>query len=221
MNILIVGGTHGNEQTGLQMVAQTEDAKVEGITAVVANAKAVQANKRYIDEDLNRIFNTEGDSHEHSLIPFLEEKMKDKFVIDFHNTTADSMSCLIVNSTSLTMFAVATALGLNKILIIPSQNNLISGEGGVGVEISRNEMKKYSAKKMFQAIKEMKEGKISDNKYSDIEIYEMKLIIPRAYASKNKTIKNGDKINDHYVFFYGEEEYDFDYIAFDKLSKDD
>eukprot|EP01034_Spumella_vulgaris_P027937 gene27937-34723_t len=65
-NVAIVGGTHGNERVGVELVEQwTADPSLikrptlTGL-AVLGNPAAVDANVRFLDEDLNRLFG--GDS---------------------------------------------------------------------------------------------------------------------------------------------------------------
>ena len=61
-NVSIVGGTHGNELTGAYLVRRWT-AYPNAISRpsfktklFLANPKAVQQNRRFIDEDLNRCF---------------------------------------------------------------------------------------------------------------------------------------------------------------------
>lgn len=60
--VLIVGGTHGNEFTGVHLIKKIEQdpalarrASFETMT-LFANPKAFAVNRRYIDKDLNRCF---------------------------------------------------------------------------------------------------------------------------------------------------------------------
>lgn len=62
-HVLIVGGTHGNELTGVYLLKKFEQCpelirrpSFETIT-LLGNPKAVEAGVRYIDKDLNRCFN--------------------------------------------------------------------------------------------------------------------------------------------------------------------
>lgn len=57
----ICGGTHGNELSGVYMVREMQKQKVDkigsvSITTVLANPRAVDACRRYIETDLNRCF---------------------------------------------------------------------------------------------------------------------------------------------------------------------
>ena len=63
--VAIVGGTHGNELTGIYLVKKFQQfphllhrQSFECIT-LLANPEAIAANRRYIDHDLNRCFANE------------------------------------------------------------------------------------------------------------------------------------------------------------------
>jgi len=61
--VAIVGGTHGNERVGVELVRQWANAdhlirrdRTFDVVAVVGNPAAVAVNRRYVDADLNRQF---------------------------------------------------------------------------------------------------------------------------------------------------------------------
>lgn len=57
--------------------------------------------KRYIDEDLNRSYGSQGDSHEATRTAEIRryvEFMKPDLIIDMHTTTCDQPNCLITNN---------------------------------------------------------------------------------------------------------------------------
>jgi succinylglutamate desuccinylase len=107
--VAIVGGAHGNEANSVAL-AQHFQAESELVArssfetlVAVANPAAVEANRRYVETDLNRCFlaetlsNTEGHSTlEHRRARELNELLGPKrsaepradFIIDLHNSTA-------------------------------------------------------------------------------------------------------------------------------------
>ncbi|MEM8564762.1 MAG: succinylglutamate desuccinylase/aspartoacylase family protein, partial [Pseudomonadota bacterium] len=60
--VVIVGGTHGNELTGVQLVrrlrASPQELERESFKAetFLANESAIAENRRYLEQDLNRCF---------------------------------------------------------------------------------------------------------------------------------------------------------------------
>ncbi len=112
--VAIVGGTHGNEFTGIYLVkhwqGQPEQVKRTSFTTelVFANERAHQENKRYCDQDLNRQFATAAladnalRSYEQSRAKALNQQLGPKadprvdLVIDLHTTTSNMGPCLLL-----------------------------------------------------------------------------------------------------------------------------
>ncbi|XP_001622432.2 aspartoacylase [Nematostella vectensis] len=113
-NVLVVGGTHGNELTGVYLVKhwQKQPKLVERSSfkthLCLGNTKAVEKCVRYIDKDLNRerFDRFEKDTKEcthyetkrkQELISWMALEQID-FVIDLHNTTSNMGVTLILRS---------------------------------------------------------------------------------------------------------------------------
>ncbi|GBU24193.1 aspartoacylase [Fibrobacteria bacterium R8-3-H12] len=101
-NIVICGGTHGNELTGVYL------AKKHGW--LLANPAAAAACRRYIDRDLNRCFALPDlNSNDNALESMRAREINDllgkkgsenapDFILDIHNTTANMGITLILSS---------------------------------------------------------------------------------------------------------------------------
>ncbi|MBT1450523.1 aspartoacylase [Glaciecola sp. XM2] len=120
--ILICGGTHGNELSGIYAVShwlKNDSVIKQHITSaqvnyLLVNEAAIEANVRFIDEDFNRQFAkttlqknaSSGESlcHEAALAQTLNQRFGPKelpqldFLIDIHNTTSAMGPTLIVLS---------------------------------------------------------------------------------------------------------------------------
>ncbi|XGV95371.1 MAG: aspartoacylase [Leptolyngbya sp. BL-A-14] len=114
--VAIVGGTHGNELTGVYLVKKFEQfptllhrPSFETIT-LLANPEAVAANQRYIDRDLNRCFARE-DLANPALTAYEDQRAKAiavelgsrehpkvDVIIDLHSTTAMMGLSLLLSS---------------------------------------------------------------------------------------------------------------------------
>lgn len=113
--VLISGGVHGNELTGVHLVknwllnpkeVQFNSFKTQ---LLIANPKAIENNTRYIDNDLNRAFSIDSlnsknseNSYENTLAKEINQKIGFKgspkapdFAIDIHNSTANMGISLI------------------------------------------------------------------------------------------------------------------------------
>ncbi|MBL1179221.1 MAG: aspartoacylase [Pantanalinema sp. GBBB05] len=105
--VVIVGGTHGNELTGIYLVKKFQKyphllhRKSLECATLLANPKAIAANRRYIDRDLNRCF-ANGDLANPALTSYEDRRAKKiaaqlgpksqpnaDVIIDLHSTTAN------------------------------------------------------------------------------------------------------------------------------------
>ena len=108
-HVFIVGGTHGNEWTGVTIVnhLQHRMQKASGVQLefVHANPKAFEINRRFVDIDLNRVFapvhqNENLNAYEYTraqeLIAQFNQK-PDGYIIDIHTTTGNMGVTLILS----------------------------------------------------------------------------------------------------------------------------
>ncbi len=115
--VAIVGGTHGNEFTGITLIKQWQQSPQRVardsfvVNTVFANPKAHEENKRYVDCDLNRQF-TADDLNNDALCNYEQSRAKamngqlgpkgkkgdakTDFIIDLHNTTSNMGPSLIL-----------------------------------------------------------------------------------------------------------------------------
>ncbi|XP_036955795.1 N-acyl-aromatic-L-amino acid amidohydrolase (carboxylate-forming) B-like [Acanthopagrus latus] len=116
--VAICGGTHGNEMSGVYMVRDMQKRKVDragsaSITTVLSNPHAVDACRRYIDQDINRCFTaallsapiTDSSPYELRRAQELNAQLGPKgsqeavdLLCDIHNTTSNMGLCLILYS---------------------------------------------------------------------------------------------------------------------------
>lgn len=112
--VAVVGGTHGNEFSGIYLLKKWQKNPQQlaraglNIETVFANPKGFEENKRYIDCDLNRQFTAQSlaDSslanYEQSRAKAINLQLgpkgdaKTDFIIDLHNTTSNMGPTLIL-----------------------------------------------------------------------------------------------------------------------------
>jgi succinylglutamate desuccinylase len=105
--VAVVGGTHGNELTGVYLIKKFQQfpdllkRSTFETVALLANPKAVALNRRYVDRDLNRCFsradlaNPELTGYEDIRAKEISAQLCPKyhhgadFIIDLHSTTAN------------------------------------------------------------------------------------------------------------------------------------
>lgn len=122
-NVLVFGGTHGNEWTGIYLVkkyAQSLKQKYSSLSLnfIHANPKAFELNKRFCDEDLNRVFgpikqNLNHQTYEYKRGLEIQNEIKAQnpdWIFDLHTTTANLGSTLIITQDKEENFKLAAAV---------------------------------------------------------------------------------------------------------------
>jgi aspartoacylase len=125
--IVVCGQTHGNEWTGRYVVQhlKTLNLKVSfpniDVKLILANPKAFNINKRYVEQDLNRSFTARKDSTYESQRSIEIEKEinefsagEDVFILDLHTTTSNMGSSLVMHSLSQENVSVFSYLKSKK-----------------------------------------------------------------------------------------------------------
>lgn len=105
--VVIFGGTHGNEATGVEVLKLLEKRNYFGknveLLTHFSNRKAFELKKRYVDKDLNRSFTKEvikngGFLHEERLAKEIYDKFhgENNLVIDIHTTTSNMGKSIVL-----------------------------------------------------------------------------------------------------------------------------
>lgn len=121
MNILVIGGMHGNETLGIDLVKNLQNNPLQNVSCVLANTEAIAANKRFTGEDLNRSFpgKTSGKTYEQRRAAELL-KICEKYdvVLDFHNTYCPENDCTFIgDSADKMLLGVAQFIGLPRVIV--------------------------------------------------------------------------------------------------------
>lgn len=113
-SVALVGGTHGNEYSGIYLLQQwrKQPQKVQresfGTQILFANPEAYKNNTRFVDSDLNRQFlpsllaDESLTDYEQSRAKIINQQLgprgqaKTDFIIDLHNTTSNMGASLIL-----------------------------------------------------------------------------------------------------------------------------
>jgi len=140
-NVAIVGGTHGNELTGVYLLKRWAKLPEEicrssfSTHTFMGNPKAYELNRRFVDEDLNRCFanstlasstKTSYESHRAVFLNQLigpKEAPRHDFVIDLHTSTSNCGAMIILTNDDPFNLALAAYILLQmpeaRIHIIP------------------------------------------------------------------------------------------------------
>ena len=128
-NIAIVGGTHGNENTGVFLIKKLKDRLLSyknlNLKYLLANPMAVKCSQRFIDCDLNRAFglknlqNNEKSEYEFKRAKAINNelgpkgKSKTDFIIDMHTSTSNmGITVILSNINTVNIQLVAYLKGI-------------------------------------------------------------------------------------------------------------
>lgn len=121
MKILVIGGMHGNEPLGIEVVKQLALRKFKNIDTILANKQAITKNTRFIKTDLNRTFPGKlGDSNYETNRAAEIVKLCKKYdvVFDFHNTHCPDNDCSFVGQTaSKLLYSISDYFGLKRVIV--------------------------------------------------------------------------------------------------------
>ena len=229
--ILLLGGTHGDEKTGIKLVEEIKKNPIDNVEPFLVNKEAVKKNKRYIETDINR---TAGKKYPISQEEILANKIQKKFknfdlIIDIHNSKTTGTFCgIVVGKISNFQLEILKYFGFKFVVIMPKEGALItpSGKRGVALEISKDKKDKFNIEFLYKKLKNIKKSKkIKKTKTKKIKIFKYLNSVTTYTFKKIKKdfgeIKNFKKLNkkqlkllklpndkDIYFIFYGENAYE-------------
>lgn len=121
-NILVIGCVHGDELIGERVVVELRKLTILNgtLVTVLANKRAMEAGKRFIDQDLNRSFpgNLQGNHEEqlaYTLVPLLKEA---DIVLDIHSTTTDTTSAIILTKVNQSIKGLLSVFNPKRVVVM-------------------------------------------------------------------------------------------------------
>jgi len=99
--LLVLGGMHGNETLGIELVKLLQSKPIPGVDAALLNMQAIAANVRFVVQDLNRSFPGDDASDDYETKRAAEVLAMCggyDVVFDFHNTGCPDNDCSFVGS---------------------------------------------------------------------------------------------------------------------------
>lgn len=119
MKILVIGGMHGNEPLGIEVVKKLKNNVL--VDTMLGNERAVESDKRFIRQDLNRVFPGDEKSDDYELKragQILRACSGYDIVIDFHNTHCPDNDCAFIGDTADPVLKkISTFFGLNRVIV--------------------------------------------------------------------------------------------------------
>lgn len=137
--------THGSERVGLKVAKFFSKLKIENGTLIIniANTKAVEMRKRFVDSDLNRVFPGKKNGNHEERLAYQMVNFIQSFdcVIDVHSTETGVDSTLIVTRYWRTLKPLLMAIAPKRIVFMSAtkSNALISqAQQGIAFEYGKD-----------------------------------------------------------------------------------
>ena len=212
MKIAIICCLHGNEKYGLEVVERLPSS----ISFFIGNKKALVENKRFIDEDMNRIFpgKAQGNYEEKQAFELLGRLKEFDYVIDLHSTSENCLLFGIITNPNKEKIEFAKKLGLKRLVIMPE--SFASGKAlidfvkcGISLEIGPHDRKENILEVKDLVINLVDNRNISGKR----EIFEVFEVIKK--EQKNILIKNFEEVKKGQIIAKGDESQiaEFDFTA--------
>lgn len=120
--VAVVGCLHGDELIGKRIIFQLRRMKLKKGTliTIIANEKAVEQRKRFIDQDLNRSFpgKKKGNYEEMLAHNILKITKNTDFVLDVHSTTTDVKNMAIITKKTKDVLNLIYAINPKRIVLM-------------------------------------------------------------------------------------------------------
>lgn len=121
MKLLVIGGMHGNEPLGIDIVTKLRNGNSTNVDTMLANEPAIAQCSRYVVQDLNRSF--PGNANElfyeaRRANEILEYCLGYDLVLDFHNTHCSDNDCTFIGENASPLLRnVSGWLGLRRVIV--------------------------------------------------------------------------------------------------------
>lgn len=115
--VLVLGGMHGNELLGVQLVKLLKQRPINGVDCIIANPRAVKAGVRFTESDLNRSFGSQFlGTYETRRAKYIKQlASRYDIVVDMHNTmTPGNNTSFIGVASGQDLLKLAGAVGLTN-----------------------------------------------------------------------------------------------------------
>jgi hypothetical protein len=119
--VAVVGSVHGDEPCGQRAIERFvagEPSVERPVKLVVANEEALDAGRRYLDEDLNRAFpgDPKAESHEGRLAHDLVRELRGKTVLSLHSTQSYAEPFALVDEVDAVSRAICPHLPMEYLV---------------------------------------------------------------------------------------------------------
>ena len=136
--LVVVGSLHGDEPAGKKAIEKILDRHEEfskPLKFIVANEKALEENKRYLDVDPNSSFpgNKDSDKYEKRLAAQLTEEIRGKTVLDIHTTRSTDRPFATMKNTDKATVKMAEDANVENAVYFPEESGVLIEQAETGL----------------------------------------------------------------------------------------
>lgn len=149
--ILIIAATHGNERIGVQVIKKLQAKKLDKyFDYLIANPKALQEKREFIDVNLNRVYPGKKDSQlyeERVAYENMKIARRYRYIIDIHEASKGKDDFIIIPREEISRLFPVEFIDLKKIILWPDPKGPISQilENAIEIEFGMAQRKRAEA----------------------------------------------------------------------------
>lgn len=126
--LAVVGGIHGDEPCGvnaIERILADPPAFERAVQFIIVNEEAIEADKRYLEEDLNRAFpgDPDGPTHESRLAAKLTEQLGDCLTFSMHSTQSYDGTFALIHEPDDRVTPVLKQLSVDAVVDVGSHSD--------------------------------------------------------------------------------------------------
>ncbi|MCU4753229.1 succinylglutamate desuccinylase/aspartoacylase family protein [Halobacteria archaeon AArc-curdl1] len=191
LEVVVVGGVHGDEKSGIRAVRRLREADLDlrrRVAFVLANPAAIDADERYLDSDLNRVFpgDPNGDREER-IAARLCELVDGRTTLSLHGTEAKPTPFALVHSDQEREFELAAGLPVPHVVDHWGVNERTITTCGFTVEIEltseNSEAAATAAERQARAFLQRVNALPGESPESDPDFFHMSEPLPKPSGS--------------------------------------
>lgn len=180
-DLVIVGSVHGDEPAGKRTIEKILEEDIEfkkPVKFIIANQRALNQNKRYLDLDLNSSFPGSEDSekYEERLASRITGEIEGKTVLDMHTTQSSKEPFATFKSKDNATLELISDTGVERGICFPSESGVLIEQASNGIIVETGVQGTENAQKdAYRILKNfLKSRGVIEGEYkkSDPEIFE-------------------------------------------------
>lgn len=196
--VLIVAAIHGDETYGIDLYAifiKKYPELKNTVSMIIGNPEAFKKDTRFIDQDMNRAFNSGVESSESRAIERLTKsirKINPDYIIDIHTTRRDSGNFFITDNLEIPKSVIMKSMPNINVCImkhdIITKSFIGNNKRAISLEFSLSSINDGTSRHFTNGLHNLVTGAVDDSMKN--KIYTVKKLIDNSDYKKHTNLKN-------------------------------